>query len=144
MGKQQPIGIFDSGVGGTSIWREIHSLLPMEQTLYLADSANAPYGEKSKQEIIDLSVKNTRKLLEMDSKIIVVACNTAEILPQGVKIIDSGLAVANQTKNVLENLDLLADDQQCPPEFFTNADPEVLKALVCAAGEECRVSYLEF
>ena len=80
MGKQQPIGIFDSGVGGTSIWREIHSLLPMEQTLYLADSANAPYGEKSKQEIIDLSVKNTRKLLEMDSKIIVVACKPGSLV----------------------------------------------------------------
>src|SRR5690606_17736409 len=77
MGKDQPIGIFDSGVGGTSIWREIHSLLPLEHTLYLADSAHAPYGEKSRQEITDLSVKNTRKLLEMGCKIIVVACNTA-------------------------------------------------------------------
>ena len=74
---QQPIGIFDSGIGGTSIWKEIISLLPNEDTIYLADSKNAPYGEKSRQEIIDLSVKNTEFLLEKGAKIIVVACNTA-------------------------------------------------------------------
>ncbi|RZS98832.1 glutamate racemase [Aquimarina brevivitae] len=71
------IGIFDSGIGGTSIWKEIHQLLPQENTIYLADSANAPYGERSKEEIIELSIKNTEKLLELGSKIIVVACNTA-------------------------------------------------------------------
>ncbi|MCX2681656.1 glutamate racemase [Galbibacter sp. EGI 63066] len=72
-----PIGIFDSGVGGTSIWKEIHQLLPMESTLYLADSKNAPYGERSKDEIIHLSVKNTEYLLDKGCKLIVVACNTA-------------------------------------------------------------------
>lgn len=71
------IGIFDSGIGGTSIWREIHELLPFENTTYLADSINAPYGIRSKQEIIELSRKNTIKLLELGAKIIVVACNTA-------------------------------------------------------------------
>lgn len=74
---QQPIGIFDSGVGGTSIWKEIHSLLPFEDTCYLADSANAPYGNKGRKEILRLSIKNTELLLEMGCKIIVVACNTA-------------------------------------------------------------------
>ena len=73
----QPIGIFDSGVGGTSIWKEIHALLPLENTLYLADSKNAPYGHKTKDEIIALSIKNTEKLLNLNAKIIVVACNTA-------------------------------------------------------------------
>ena len=72
-----PIGIFDSGVGGTSIWKEIHELLPMEHTLYLADSKYAPYGYKTKEEIIALSIKNTEFLLEQGAKIIVVACNTA-------------------------------------------------------------------
>lgn len=72
-----PIGIFDSGVGGTSIWKEIHKLLPHENTIYLADSNNAPYGYKSKEEIISLSIKNTKLLLEMGCKLIVVACNTA-------------------------------------------------------------------
>jgi len=73
----QPIGLFDSGIGGTSIWKEIHSLLPNENTVYLADSKNAPYGQKSKDEIIFLSIKNTEFLLEQNAKIIVVACNTA-------------------------------------------------------------------
>lgn len=72
-----PIGLFDSGIGGTSIWKEIHSLLPNEDTIYLADSKNAPYGQKSKEEIVALSFKNTEYLLEQDCKIIVVACNTA-------------------------------------------------------------------
>lgn len=77
MTNNNPIGLFDSGVGGTSIWREIHDLLPYEDTIYLADSKNAPYGQKSKEEIIELSIKNTEYLLNQNSKIIVVACNTA-------------------------------------------------------------------
>jgi glutamate racemase len=75
--QNNPIGIFDSGVGGTSIWKEIHALLPWENTIYLADSKNAPYGHKTRDEIIALSIKNTEKLLDLNSKIIVVACNTA-------------------------------------------------------------------
>lgn len=77
MDNNQPIGIFDSGIGGTSIWKEIHNLLPNEKTIYLADSKNAPYGQKSKEEIIALSMKNTDLLLKMNCKLIVVACNTA-------------------------------------------------------------------
>ncbi|AWA28916.1 glutamate racemase [Flavobacterium magnum] len=77
MHNNNPIGLFDSGVGGTSIWKEIHQLLPGESTIYLADSKNAPYGQKSKEEIIALSEKNTEYLLERNSKLIVVACNTA-------------------------------------------------------------------
>lgn len=74
---KKPIGLFDSGIGGTSIWKEIHALLPNEDTIYLADSKNAPYGLKSKDEIIALSIKNTEYLLNMGCKMIVVACNTA-------------------------------------------------------------------
>lgn len=72
-----PIGIFDSGVGGLTIYEEIHKLLPHENIIYLADSKNAPYGEKTTEEIIDISVKNTEFLLAQDCKLIVVACNTA-------------------------------------------------------------------
>jgi glutamate racemase len=74
---ENPIGLFDSGIGGTSIWQAIHQLLPNESTIYLADSKNAPYGIKTKDEIIALSIKNTEYLLEQNCKIIVVACNTA-------------------------------------------------------------------
>jgi len=77
MNKTDPIGIFDSGVGGTSIFAELHKLLPNEDTIYLADSKNAPYGIKTKQEIIDLCFKNTDFLLQKNCKIIIVACNTA-------------------------------------------------------------------
>lgn len=77
MANNNPIGIFDSGVGGISIWKEIHELLPNENTIYLADSINAPYGQKSKQEIIDLCFKNTELLIKKNCKLIVVACNTA-------------------------------------------------------------------
>jgi len=75
--NNKPIGLFDSGIGGTSIWTAIHELMPNEETIYLADSKNAPYGAKSKEEIIALSRKNTELLLNMKVKIIVVACNTA-------------------------------------------------------------------
>ncbi|HZJ20886.1 MAG TPA: glutamate racemase, partial [Pricia sp.] len=75
--NNNPIGIFDSGVGGTSIWKEIQKLMPNEDTVYLADSKNAPYGEKSAGEILQLSIKNTEYLLDKGCKIIVVACNTA-------------------------------------------------------------------
>ena len=75
--NNKPIGLFDSGIGGTSIWSEIHHLLPNENTIYLADSKNAPYGQKSKDEIIALSIKNTELLLQKNCKLIVVACNTA-------------------------------------------------------------------
>lgn len=77
MKNENPIGLFDSGIGGTSIWKEVHALMPFENTIYLADSKNAPYGLKSKEEIIALSSKNTEFLLNNNCKIIVVACNTA-------------------------------------------------------------------
>ena len=72
-----PIGLFDSGVGGTTIWREVVRQLPYESTLFLADSLNAPYGEKSREEIIALCEKNAEYLLDHNSKLIIVACNTA-------------------------------------------------------------------
>jgi len=75
--NKSPIGIFDSGVGGTSIWKEINTILPNENTIYLSDSKNAPYGEKSQREIIKLSIKNTNYLLDKHCKLIIVACNTA-------------------------------------------------------------------
>ena len=75
--SDKPIGIFDSGVGGTSIWKEIHALVPMENTIYLADSKHAPYGRKSQEDIIQLCIKNTELLLQKKAKVIVVACNTA-------------------------------------------------------------------
>jgi glutamate racemase len=75
--SNKPIGIFDSGIGGTSILKEVHALMPNENIIYLADSKNAPYGNKSKEDIIQLSIKNTELLINKGCKLIVVACNTA-------------------------------------------------------------------
>lgn len=75
--KTFPIGVFDSGFGGISVWNEIIKLLPNESTIYYADSKNCPYGSKSQNEIIKLAENITEFLLSKSCKIIVVACNTA-------------------------------------------------------------------
>jgi len=263
MSNSNPIGFFDSGVGGTSIWKEVIQLLPQENSIYLSDSKNAPYGEKPIAEIIALSKKNTEKLLEMSCKIIVVACNTAttnaiqilrntytvpiigiepaikpaalssksksigilatkgtlssklfsktselysgnikitevvgnglvslieqgqeqsdeirdllrsllkpminakidylvlgcshypylvpvlkELLPKEVTIIDSGEAVARQTKKVLLENNLMNNRNTSPKHsLFTNAKPEILANLVHAKENGLYVSYLDF
>ena len=71
------IGIFDSGVGGLSVFREIRKVLPDEKYIYYSDNAHCPYGEKSKEYIIGRARKITRFLLDKGAEIIVVACNTA-------------------------------------------------------------------
>jgi len=76
-GNNKPIGIFDSGVGGLSVWKEIAKQLPNEDIIYFADSRNCPYGHKSQDEIITLSTRIVEFLLNHDAKLIVVACNTA-------------------------------------------------------------------
>jgi glutamate racemase len=258
--NKQPIGVFDSGVGGTSIWKEIHNLLPNENTIYLADSKNSPYGPKGKDAILALSIKNTDYLINKGCKLIVVACNTAttnaidylrqtyqvpfigiepaikpaalktkthsvgilatkgtlssalfsktselftnnitvieqdgegiveliesgqlhsevmisllkiylkpmidaqidylvlgcthypyllslliDLLPNNVKIIDSGEAVARQTKAVLEKYHLLNSETVLPKnEFYTNGHAEVMKSLL---GDEFTIEYLDF
>ncbi|MDT0675036.1 glutamate racemase [Zunongwangia sp. F117] len=261
--SSHPIGIFDSGVGGTSIWKEIHHLLPHERTIYLADSRNAPYGEKTVEEIRRLCYKNTESLLSMGCKLIVVACNTAttnaildlrstyevpfigiepaikpaalksqtrtigilatkgtlssalfsktselythnievievegnglveliesgrkdspeteellkrllkpmllkridylvlgcshypylipvlkKILPPNVHIIDSGEAVARQTKAILEKKMLISRLSNYPiPEFFSNKNPAVMAELTGSETNNYKVSYLDF
>ena len=263
MKKNSPIGIFDSGVGGSSIWKEIHQLMPFEKTIYLADSKNAPYGNKSQEEIISLSIKNTEVLLNKGCKIIVVACNTAttnaieilrtkfdlpiigiepaikpaalqtksksigilatkgtlssalfhktakeftkeisvveivgeglvpliengnldsteltallqkytapmlaanvdylvlgcshypylipqlkKILPKNVTIIDSGQAVAKQTKNILQESNLLSESETHPiHQFFTNTNVDTLKSLLKVFAEQISVEKLDF
>ena len=72
-----PIGIFDSGIGGLSVWREIVRQLPHESTIYFADQIHIPYGPRSLAEIRAFSEAVTRFLLARDCKLIVVACNAA-------------------------------------------------------------------
>ncbi len=75
--KQNPIGIFDSGVGGLTVANAIHQILPGENIIYFGDTAHLPYGDKSKETISYYSVKITRFLIEHHCKVVVVACNTA-------------------------------------------------------------------
>jgi glutamate racemase len=75
--NDRPVGFFDSGVGGLGVWRETVRLLPRESTVYLGDDANCPYGEKSPEEVRELAFAQTRRLLELGCKAVVVACNTA-------------------------------------------------------------------
>ena len=75
----RPIGVFDSGVGGLSIWRAIRKLLPQESMAFFADSGHVPYGEKPTEELEDLAGRITRFLLSNEAKLIVVACNTATV-----------------------------------------------------------------
>ena len=80
MPSHAPIGVFDSGVGGLSVLREIRRLLPAEDLVYVADSAAAPYGEKTREFITDRSRTMTRFLADRGAKAVVVACNTATVV----------------------------------------------------------------
>ena len=75
--KQDYIGLFDSGVGGISVLRHMVRLMPNERYLYIGDSANAPYGTKSKEQVRELSFAMAEKLIARGIKALVVACNTA-------------------------------------------------------------------
>lgn len=77
MADNRPIGLFDSGVGGLSVFIEIKKLLPYENGIFLADQAHVPYGGKTQKELNSLCEKITKFLLKFDIKMLVVACNTA-------------------------------------------------------------------
>jgi len=77
MGDGRPVGIFDSGIGGLSVWREIARALPHESTVYVADQAHLPYGARPAEEIRGFAEAITTRLLDLGCKAIVVACNTA-------------------------------------------------------------------
>lgn len=73
----RPIGVFDSGLGGISVLRELRAHLPRENYVYYGDNANAPYGVRTEDEIRELSWAVVRKLLAFDIKALVIGCNTA-------------------------------------------------------------------
>ena len=75
--KESPIAVFDSGMGGVSVLRQLYRLMPGENYIYFGDSANAPYGVKSTEEIKELTVKNVVNLINKGAKAVVIACNTA-------------------------------------------------------------------
>ena len=77
MSDPRPIGVFDSGVGGLTVLREIIRRTPLEPTLYLGDNDRAPYGTRSDDEVLAFSTQSLDALVERDVKALVVACNTS-------------------------------------------------------------------
>ena len=78
MGKaSNPIAVFDSGVGGISVLREMVKIMPHEDFLYYGDSKNAPYGTKTKEEVRNLTIQHVQEFLDAGCKAVAVACNTA-------------------------------------------------------------------
>lgn len=78
--SQKPIGVFDSGVGGLSVVREVLKKLPQEQIVYFGDTANVPYGSKSAEELMQFGNQITDFLIDQDVKMIIIACNTSSSL----------------------------------------------------------------
>ena len=74
---ERPIAVFDSGVGGISVLRELVHLMPGENYIFFGDSKNAPYGGKSLEEVRELTECHVRHLLSEGAKAVVIACNTA-------------------------------------------------------------------
>jgi len=77
MSDRRPIGIFDSGIGGLTVVRQLKKCLPYEDIVYFGDTAHLPYGSKSKDTVLRFSIQNILFLLKKNVKLIVVACNTA-------------------------------------------------------------------
>ena len=75
--SNNPIGLYDSGFGGLSVWRELHRALPNESLIYLGDGKNCPYGSLSEQTIREYATKSVQLLVDKGCKLVVVACNTA-------------------------------------------------------------------
>lgn len=73
------IGLFDSGIGGASVLKELLKIMPNEKYIYLSDSANNPYGDKTDSELLEISKKNVEYLINQNCKCIVIACNTASL-----------------------------------------------------------------
>ena len=106
---KKPIGIFDSGVGGLTVFKEIRKRFPFEDIIYFGDTARVPYGPKSRNTVIEYSIQNARFLIQQGAKIIVVACNTSsataltqlqKLLPIPVLgVIEPGALSAVKTSN---------------------------------------------
>ena len=126
--NNRPIGVFDSGVGGLSIWAALVDLMPDESFIYFADIKNCPYGSQSKEAIQKLSLNIINWLIERDCKLIVIACNTAtaagiDVFRQHSKVPIIGVEpaiklAAKQTKT--GSVGVLATEGTLKSELFNN------------------------
>lgn len=106
LSANQPIGIFDSGVGGLTVAKEIKRLLPQENLIYFGDTKHLPYGEKSREAIIGYCIKITEFLLEKNCKAIVIACNsaTANALKEVLELVANKVPVIDVINPVAEKV----------------------------------------
>lgn len=111
--KKNPIGIFDSGVGGLTVASEIHKLMPFEKLIYFGDTLHLPYGDKSAAAIKNYSEKIALYLLSMGCKAIVIACNTASAVAFSTvqKIVGKKCIIINVIDPCVESTQLLNSKQ---------------------------------
>lgn len=104
--SNQPIGIFDSGVGGLTIAKAIKNILPNENFIYFGDTKHLPYGDKSREAIVSYCIKITEFLLENQCKAIVIACNsaTANALKEILKVVNHRVPVIDVISPVTEKV----------------------------------------
>lgn len=136
--KQAPIGVFDSGVGGLTVVKEILKQLPAESVIYFGDTAHVPYGHRSPEELLGFADSITRFLIAKGVKMIVVACNTSSSLSLNylqrqfslpiVGVIEPGIiTAAQQTKN--KKIGVIATEATIKSgvhkRIFGQIDPEI-------------------
>ena len=113
MSDARPIGVFDSGVGGVSVLRDLVRLLPRERFIYYGDNKNAPYGTRSEEEIRALSLDVANWLLSRDVKAMLVACNTAT-------------SAAIQTLRERLSIPVVGMEPELKPAYELHADGKIL------------------
>jgi glutamate racemase len=109
-----PVAVFDSGVGGISVLKELVRVLPHEDFLYFGDSANAPYGGKTQEQVCDLTIKHVARLIDRGSKAVVIACNTATS------------AAVEPLRRLYPDIPIVGMEPALKPAVFSGDHPRVL------------------
>ncbi|KLI20796.1 glutamate racemase [Brachyspira hyodysenteriae] len=129
LSSNMPIAVFDSGLGGLTVLKKLIEMMPNENYVYIGDNANIPYGDKSKEEIINLTLKMTDFLVEQKCKMIIIACNTItacsyDILKQKyhipvIEVISNAVIDAlDKTKN--NNISIMATEFTVNSNIYKN------------------------
>ena len=151
--KDSPIGVFDSGIGGLTVLHQIIETLPHENTIYLGDTARAPYGTKSMETVLRYSFENSEFLIEKDVKLVVVACNTSTAIALGelrdqltvpvIGVIEPGVRARYETYEEQKGRsDRHGSDDSKRRIYTRSRRPQVLRSR-CTAGlvlSSCRWS----
>ena len=121
MASTAPIGVFDSGLGGISVAREIRRDMPNEHVLYFGDSANAPYGTKSPEQVRELSDVIVKRFVEQGVKAVVIACNTATAVHY---------KVGSEVREAIEKIGgTMPEDLPTPEKSIAQLEKEQLQRL---------------